>query len=156
MRGTALSEGIGEILTPLPPFPACHILIVKPAINVSTKYVYDNLHLDAQTKHPDINGIIHQIQQKNLYGAVNLFANVLETVTEKEYPVITKIKEKMLDCGALVSLMSGSGPTVFGIFDDLNVAGKAFYQFKVSDIGKQVYLTELYQPRYKVFPRILR
>jgi len=156
MRGTALSEGIGEILTPLPHFPACHVLIVKPAINVSTRYVYENLKLDAQTKHPDINGIIHQIKQKNLYGATKLFGNVLETVTEKEYPIITEIKEKMLLLGSIGSLMSGSGPTVFGIFDNVNLAEKAFYQFKISDMGKQVYLTELYQPHYNVFSRILR
>jgi len=156
MRGTALSEGIGEILTPLPHFPACHVLIVKPGINVSTRYVYENLRLDAQTRHPDINGIIHQIKQKNLYGATNLFGNVLETVTEKEYPIITQIKEKMLLLGAIGSLMSGSGPTVFGIFDSVKLAEKAFYQFKVGDMGKQVYLTELYQPHYKVFSKILR
>ena len=152
MRGTALSEGIGEILTQLPPFPACHVLIVKPAVSVSTRYVYENLRLDGQTKHPDIDGIIRHIEQKDLYGATHLFANVLETVTEQEYPIITHIKEKMLSLGAVGSLMSGSGPTVFGIFDNLKVAQKAFYQFKVSAIGKQVYLTELYQPPYKVFP----
>lgn len=151
MRGTALSEGIGEILTPLPPFPECHILIVKPAINVSTKYVYENLRLDAQTIHPDIDGIIHHIEQNDLYGATKLFGNVLETVTEKEYPIITKIKEKMLLHGAIGSLMSGSGPTVFGIYDNLKVVEKAFYQFKISEISKQVYLTKLYQPHHKVF-----
>jgi 4-diphosphocytidyl-2-C-methyl-D-erythritol kinase len=146
LKGTALSEGIGEILTPLPEFPECHILIVKPPINVSTKYVYENLHLDSDTIHPDINGILKSIEQKDLYGAVKLFGNVLETVTEKEYPVIRDIKEKILDFGAIGTLMSGSGPTVFGIFDNVKTAEKAFYQFKVGDMGKQVYLTELYQP----------
>jgi 4-diphosphocytidyl-2-C-methyl-D-erythritol kinase len=146
MRGTALSEGIGEILTPLPPFPSCHVLIVKPNINVSTKFVYENLHLDSVTHHPDIDGIMKHIKEQDLYGASKYFGNVLETVTEKEYPIIKDIKTKMLDNGAIVSLMSGSGPTVFGLFDDIKTAEKAFYDFKVSSFGKQVYLTNLFHP----------
>lgn len=147
LRGTALSEGIGEILTPLPPFPQCHVLIVKPAINVSTKYVYENLHLDETIVHPDIDGIIKEIEVQNLYGATKLFGNVLETVTEKNYPIIKEIKECMLEYGAICSLMSGSGPTVFGLFDNAKDAQNAFYQFKVGDLGKQVYLTNMYQPQ---------
>ncbi len=148
MRGTALSEGIGEVLTPLPPFPACQVLIVKPGISVSTKYVYENLKLDENTKHPDIDGILACIKNKDLRGAAEFFGNVLETVTIKEYPIIGEIKEKMYEYGAVTSLMSGSGPTVFGLFDDPRKAEKAFYQFKVGDLGKQVFLTDLYQPLY--------
>ena len=150
MRGTALSEGIGEILTPLPAFPQCHVLIVKPPINVSTKYVYENLRLADGIEHPDIDGIIRGIEQKDLHGAARLFGNVLEGVTEKEYPIISQIKATMLELGALNSLMSGSGPTVFGLFEDRREAEKAFYHFKTSDIRKQVYLTNFYHPRYKV------
>lgn len=150
MRGTVLSEGIGEILTPLPPFPNCHVLVVKPGISVSTKHVYENLHLDETVKHPDIDGIIRSIGRKDLHGAVRLFGNVLETVTEKEYPVITELKEKILESGAICSLMSGSGPAVFGLFDNTGRAEKAFYQFKVGNLGKQVYLTDFYHPGYKV------
>lgn len=149
LRGTALSEGIGEILTPLPPFPTCYVLIVKPNISVSTKFVYENLHLDTVTNHPDIDGIMKHIKEQDLYGASKLFGNVLETVTEKEYPIITDIKNKMQENGAIVSLMSGSGPTVFGLFDNEKVAEKAFYEFKVSLLGKQVYLTNLFQPSAK-------
>ncbi|WFR57382.1 4-(cytidine 5'-diphospho)-2-C-methyl-D-erythritol kinase [Anaerocolumna sp. AGMB13025] len=148
MRGTALSEGIGEILTPLPSFPACQVLIVKPGLSVSTKYVYENLKLDETTKHPDINGILTCIRTRDLYGAIGLFGNVLENVTIKEYPVIGEIKDKMTEWGAIGALMSGSGPTVFGLFDDIKKAEKAFYQFKVSELGKQVFLTDLYQPYY--------
>jgi len=148
MRGTVLSEGIGEILTPLPPFPSCHVLIVKPGISVSTKHVYENLKLDENTKHPDIDGIVACIKNNDLKGAVSLFGNVLETVTVKEYPIINEIKEKMYEYGAITSLMSGSGPSVFGLFDDLKKAEKAFYQFKVGNLGKQVFLTHLYQPLY--------
>ncbi|MDF2473844.1 MAG: 4-diphosphocytidyl-2C-methyl-D-erythritol kinase [Anaerocolumna sp.] len=147
LRGTALSEGIGEILTPLPPFPPCKVLVVKPLINVSTKYVYENLRLDQVAIHPDIDGIVEAIKHQDLYGASKLFANVLETVTEKDYPVIKQIKDSMLEKGAICSLMSGSGPTVFGLFDDFNAAQKAFYYFKVSGLGKQIYLTDMYQPR---------
>ncbi|BCJ92501.1 4-diphosphocytidyl-2-C-methyl-D-erythritol kinase [Anaerocolumna cellulosilytica] len=148
MRGTALSEGIGEVLTPLPHFPACHVLIVKPSINVSTKYVYEHLKLNETINHPNIDGIIKGIEQNNLYTAISDFGNILETVTMKDYPIIGTIKEKMLEYGALVSLMSGSGPTVFGLFDDLKAAEKAFYQFKISELSKQVFLTNLYHPVY--------
>lgn len=150
MRGTALSEGIGEILTPLPPFPKCYVLIVKPPINVSTKYVYENLKIDDSILHPDIDGIIRYIKEENLLETVKLFGNVLETVTQRDYPIIKNIKDTMLEFGALTSLMSGSGPTVFGIFDDKKKVEKAFYDFKVSNIGRQVFLTELHQPRYNV------
>lgn len=150
MQGTALSEGIGEILTPLPPFPSCHVLIVKPNINVSTKYVYEHLKLDEDTFHPNIDGIIEHIKAKDLQGATSLFSNLLETVTIKEYPVINKIKEQMLSHGAIVSLMSGSGPTVFGLFEDNKAAENAFYQFKVGEFGKQTYLTRIFHPIGKV------
>ena len=149
LRGTALSEGIGEILTPLKPFPSCYVLLVKPPINVSTKYVYENLRLDERTKHPDIDGIITHINNNDLYGATKLFDNILETVTTKDYPIINDIKSKMILFGAITSLMSGSGPTVFGIFDDHAKAMNAFYQFKTSDIGKQIYLVDLYNPQGK-------
>ena len=150
MQGTALSEGIGEILTPLPPFPSCHVLIVKPNINVSTKYVYEHLKLDEDTFHPNIDGIIEHIKAKDLQGATSLFSNLLETVTIKEYHVINKIKEQMLSHGAIVSLMSGSGPTVFGLFEDNKAAENAFYQFKVGEFGKQTYLTRIFHPIGKV------
>lgn len=148
LRGTALSEGIGEELTPLPPFPGCYVLIVKPGINVSTKYVYENLRLNESIVHPDIDGIITNIKEKNLYGACEKFGNVLESVTVKDYPIIEEIKTAMRNTGCVTSLMSGSGPTVFGLYDDLKKAERAFYQFKVSNLGKQVFLTNLYQPTY--------
>ena len=146
LRGTALSEGIGEILTPLPPFPSCHVLIVKPGINVSTKFVYEHLCLDENTIHPDINKIISATRENDLLEAVSHFGNVLESVTIKEYPIIGEIKNAMLSLGAITSLMSGSGPTVFGLFDDKKDAEKAFYHFKTGNLGKQVFLTDFYQP----------
>lgn len=149
MRGTALSEGIGEKLTPLAPFPFCHVLIIKPGINVSTRYVYENLKLNEEIKHPDIDAIITAIKANDLQSAAGHFGNVLESVTVKDYPVIGQIKEQLLNAGAITSLMSGSGPTVFGLFDSREKAEKAFYQFKTGKLAKQVYLTGLYQPRLK-------
>lgn len=147
MRGTALSEGIGEKLTPLPAFPKCFVLLVKPPINVSTKYVYEHLKLDDPLTHPNIDAIIDSITKNHLERSCALFGNILESVTETEYPIIKDIKNILLEYGALTALMSGSGPTVFGIFSDKKTAEKAFYKFKVSTLGKQVFLTELLQPK---------
>ena len=149
LRGTALSEGIGEILTPVPPFPSCHILIVKPGINVSTKHVYEHLKLEEDTLHPNIDAILAAINKKDLKAAVSHFGNVLESVTIKEYPVIGQIKEELTAFGAIVAMMSGSGPTVFGLFDRREKAEKAFYQLKAEKSYKQVFLTGLYQPGLK-------
>ena len=116
MGGTALAEGIGEVLTALPPAPDCILVVAKPDINVSTKYVYE--HLDAMEgyAHPDIDGMVEAIKEGSLSGVVERLGNVLETVTVEAHPIIDVIKQKMLELGAEGSLMSGSGPTVFGIF----------------------------------------
>ena len=140
--GTALSEGIGEILTPLPPMPQCIILLVKPPINVSTKLVYEKLDSKEIEYHPDIDGMIDAIKAGDLHAMASKLGNVLQTVTESEYPIITEIKDKMLEMGALNSMMSGSGPTVFGIFDDRTKAKEAYSFFKTSNLGRQVYLTD--------------
>lgn len=152
MRGTALSEGIGEILTPLPPMPQCSVLIAKPAISVSTKFVYENLKLSSlgPEAHPDIDGMRKAIAEGDLYGVSGRLGNVLETVTIPAYPVIQEIKEKMLEAGALNALMSGSGPTVFGLFDDEKKAQAAYEEMRYgsgSAIAKQVYLTGFYNRR---------
>ena len=118
MRRTALSEGIGEILTPVAPLPDCPILIAKPSISVSTRYVYEHLKLNEETLHPDVDGIVSALKAKDLYGVTDRLGNVLETVTIPEHPVIADIKQQMMQSGAVNALMSGSGPTVFGIFDD--------------------------------------
>ena len=145
--GTALSEGIGELLTPLPPIPECTILLVKPDISVSTKYVYDNLHLSDSTVHPDIAEIQRALKQNDLFTLAKSMDNLLQTVTIKDYPIITDIKRKMLELGALTSLMSGSGPTVFGIYKNTELAKKAFHYFKRhKNFGKQIFLTKPYWP----------
>lgn len=145
MRGTALAEGIGEILTPLPPMPACHLLIGKPAVNVSTKFVYTNLRADEITDHPDIDGMIEAIRMADLHGIVSRMENVLERVTIPEYPVIDEIKKHMKKHGALGALMSGSGPTVFGVFDDGEKAKRAAAELRKSRLARQVFLTVPFQ-----------
>ena len=118
LGGTALSEGIGEILTPLPDMPSCHILLAKPPVSVSTKSVYQALKADEIVDHPDIDGMVEALKAHDLSGIVSRCDNVLERVTAPKHSVIGRIEEEMREAGALVSVMSGSGPTVFGIFDD--------------------------------------
>lgn len=147
MLGTALSEGIGEILTPLPSIPDCHILLVKPDISVSTRYVYENLRLTEDIVHPDIVKMKSALSEGSLTLLAESMDNILQTVTIRDYPMITNIKNKMLELGALTSLMSGSGPTVFGIFNDYEPARKALNYFKIHrSYGKQVFLTQPYRP----------
>ena len=148
LLGTALSEGIGEVLTTLPNMPACSILLVKPDISVSTKYVYDNLKLNEASVHPDIFAMTEALTRKDIYALTKNMDNILQSVTVKEYPIISDIKDKMKELGALTSLMSGSGPTVFGIYQNRAMAKKAYSYFKkYQHFGKQVFLTTPYWPR---------
>lgn len=147
MRGTALAEGIGEALSPLPPMVKCPVLIAKPSISVSTKFVYQNLKLDDTTIHLDIDRLIDDIKAKNLHDIAAHMGNVLETVTIPNYPVIDEIKKHMLSNGAVGAMMSGSGPTVFGLFDDEDTAKKAYKAMRSSHLARQVYLTSVYNNR---------
>lgn len=147
MRGTALAEGIGEALSPLPPMVKCPVLIAKPSISVSTKFVYQNLKLDDTTIHPDIDRLIDDIKAKNLHDIAAHMGNVLETVTIPNYPVIDEIKKHMLSNGAVGAMMSGSGLTVFGLFDDEDTAKKAYKAMRSSHLARQVYLTSVYNNR---------
>lgn len=141
LGGTALAEGIGEKLTPLPALPPCHILVAKPDISVSTKYVYEHLDLRAVERHPDIDGMVQAVSAGDLQGILNRMENVLETVTVPAYPIINEIKQEMLESGAANSLMSGSGPTVFGIFTDEPRAQAAFLRLTRGHLANQVFLT---------------
>lgn len=141
MRGTALAEGIGEILTPLPAIPPCYILIVKPPVSVSTKFVYTNLKANELKVHPDIDGQIAAIREGNLERMCRCMGNVLETVTIPAYPIIGRIRDEMIACGALNAMMSGSGPTVFGIFDDREKAEAAAGKLRGERGTGQVFLT---------------
>lgn len=147
MRGTALAEGIGEKLTALPPMPKCPVLIAKPAISVSTKTVYEGLKLYDGMEHPDIDGVMESIQQKDLKGVASHMANILETVTIPMYPVIKDIKKLMMDNGALNAMMSGSGPTVFGLFPNEKEIRRAYDALKQSGLAKNVYTSDIHNNR---------
>lgn len=142
MRGTALAEGIGEKLTRITPVPHMWILIAKPQINVSTRLVYEQLDMGGIQKHPDIDGIIRAIEAQDVVRIAQSMGNVLENVTVPLYPVIETIKQDMLSHGAINAMMSGSGPTVFGIFPDeqTTLACQAFLKKKGD--ARQVYIAE--------------
>ena len=147
MRGTALAEGIGEELTRLPACPPGDVVIAKPAISVSTRFVYENLRLDETTRHPDIYGLADAICRQDLYGMLPYMGNVLESVTIPAYPIIGEIKERFMENGALISLMSGSGPTVFALFDNYEMALRAKEALLEWGQVPLVYVTDLYRVR---------
>lgn len=149
MRGTALAEGIGEKLKSLPPMIKCPVLIAKPQISVSTKFAYENLKLDEMAKHPDIDQLIKDIKTKDLQGVCDHMGNILETVTIPNYPIIAEIKKNMIENGATGAMMSGSGPTVFGLFDDAEKAKQAYRAMKKSGLSRQTYLTDIYNNRMR-------
>jgi len=163
LGGTALAEGIGEKLTPLPPAPDCYVLVAKPDIMVSTKYVYEHLDTVAGVSlsapnpanrrspvsdtlfHPDIDGMTEAIREGSLSGILCRMGNVLESVTIPAYPVVSAIKNRMLELGAAGSLMCGSGPTVFGIFpiEEQKRANAALEQLRLDGLAKQIFLVTL-------------
>lgn len=138
--GTALAEGIGEKLTVLKNFSNKLILIAKPDIDVSTQFVYKNLDLKNINNHPETDKLIDSIEKNDLLYLSNNMINVLETVTIKKYDIIEKIKNAMIKYGALGSLMSGSGPTVFGIFETLEDISSC--KNELDKYLKEVYVTE--------------
>lgn len=142
MGGTALAEGIGEVLTALPAAPSCYVLIARPDIEVSTKEVYGSLYAESIKSRPDITGMIQSVWNKNLSGIADRMENVLEAVTVKKHPVIEQLKDKMRQEGAMDAMMSGSGPTVFGIFPDAVQAGEAYKQIVSSGLSAQTYVTK--------------
>lgn len=149
MRGTVLAEGIGEILTPLSPMPKCYVLIAKPAISVSTKMVYEKLDSHEIEDHPDIDGILAGLKAGDLKKVAGSMGNVLERVTVDAYPVIDQIKKMMIKEGALNAMMSGSGPTVFGIFEEKATARKVADAIRDARLTKQVYVTNIHNARRK-------
>ncbi len=139
MAKTALSEGIGEVLTEVAPLPDCYVVVAKPAISVSTKMVYENLHANELQHHPDVAGMAEALKQGELSGVASRMENVLETVTTKLYPQIEEIKRTMKESGAENAIMSGSGPTVFGLYRE-----KAIAEQSAEKIRQQYGLSEVY------------
>lgn len=124
--GTALAEGIGEALTELGGFSGINVVIVKPKIDIKTAWVYKNLNLEMIDKRPDINLLVDAVNSKKVDIVAKNMANVLETVTVQKFGVIKVIKERLIELGASGSLMSGSGPSVFGLFLDRRPAENAY------------------------------
>ena len=149
MRGTALAEGIGEKLTRLAPMPDCYILIAKPPVSVSTKLVYQTLDALEEPVHPPIDAQIQDLEAQDLTSLARHMGNVLEDVTVPMHPQITQIKEMMEQKGAISAMMSGSGPTVFGIFSEEAKAYEAKAQIRCSGLAKQVYVTKPYNQKEK-------
>ena len=147
MRGTVLAEGIGEELSVLPAMPKCTVLIAKPPVSVSTKVVYEALDSWNIVKHPDIDGIIEGLQNRDLRQVAASMGNVLEDVTIPMHPVIEDIKNEMKVCGALNAMMSGSGPTVFGLFESRAAAREAQRRIREKSLTKQVYVTSIHSVR---------
>lgn len=147
MRGTALAEGIGEKLTQLPPMVKCPVLIAKPQISVSTRYVYEHLQLSGQSVHPDIDKLVEKIREKDLEQIGAAMGNILETVTIPEHPEIEAIKSCMIKAGAVNAMMSGSGPTVFGLYATREEAKRATEAVREQGIARQVFVTEIYNNR---------
>ena len=145
MRGTALAEGIGEKLTRLPRLPHCYVLVGKPGVNVSTKAAYESLRLDDPAMvHPDIDGMVQAIRQNDLEGVISRMGNSFEPEIIRKYPVIQEIKDLMEEGGARKAMMSGSGPTVFGIFNEKEKMEQAAAALRESHLAKTVFATEVF------------
>ena len=147
MGGTALSEGIGEVLTRLPQIPKCTFLVAKPAISVSTAEAYggyDKLIESPEGRHikrPDVDGQVDRVYAGDVKGIAHKMSNVLELVTAKNHPEIETLEKIMKECGAVNSIMSGSGPTVYGIFTDENQAEEAAAKIQNTGIIEQLFIT---------------
>ncbi|MBP5426335.1 MAG: 4-(cytidine 5'-diphospho)-2-C-methyl-D-erythritol kinase [Clostridiales bacterium] len=126
MRNTALAQGIGERLIPLPDIVDMDLIIIKPCFGVSTKEVYESFDYNEPKRRPDFEILIDAISKRDILGIAKNMANVLESVTEKNFPVIADIKDRLIKNRALGAMMSGSGPSVFGIFESSSVAQAAY------------------------------
>ena len=118
LGGTALAEGRGERLTPLPPLPSCHIVICKPPFSVSTPQLFGRVNVRKIVRRPDTAGVLAALDAGDLPGVARRMYNVFEDVLEpRRYREIASVKAALIDCGALGASMSGSGPSVFGLFE---------------------------------------
>ena len=141
LGGTALAEGRGEILTPLPALPHCWVVVCKPAFPISTPQLFGKVDVRKIVRRPDTAGVMEALKAGDLLGVSRRLYNVFEDVLEpRKKAEIDSIKNVMIDCGALGASMSGSGPTVFGLFDDRSFAQDACE--RLSGLYKNVFLTE--------------
>lgn len=140
--GTMLAQGIGDTLTELSPMPAANFLLVKPNINVATKDIYEEMDKARILKRPDTARMRAALERGDIRAVAGNLCNVMESVTARMYPEIAGIKKKMMMNGALGAVMSGSGPTVFGIFDNYRTAKASADSFAYQ--YKEVYLVREY------------
>ena len=144
--GTALSEGIGEVLTPIEGKAKYHLVVAKPDIMVSTGWVYTELDSTEITRHPDIDAVKAAIEEGDVKRMCSEIHNVLEPVTTAKYEVIKGIEKVLEDSGAVKAFMTGSGPTVFAVFDNEDKAKKGFEAVKKSGLAPQLFLTKPIDP----------
>ena len=144
--GTALAEGIGEELTAISDMPTCHLVIAKPAIDVSTGWVYKELDSREGIKHPDIDGIKAAIEEGNLNKMCALIGNVLEEVTASKYKEVGQLEEILRKEGAVGAFMTGSGPTVFGVFDKKYAAEAGYRAVVESKLAPETFLSAPINP----------
>ena len=143
-RGVKLGADV-----PYPAMPKCTVLIAKPPVSVSTKVVYEALDSEEIIEHPDIDALIEGLKQKDLHRISENMGNVLEDVTIPMHPVIEELKQVMRENGAIGAMMSGSGPTVFGLFENRAAAREAQRKIRESGLTKQVYVTNVHNVRRK-------
>ena len=145
MRGTALAEGIGEKLTPLPSVPECFVLVGKPPVSVSTKAAYESLRLEEIDHRPDIDGMIESLKAGDLRGITSRMQNVFQPGISEIYPVIGDIVKLMEENGAMKAIMSGSGPSVFGIYEKRKEASNAAEKLRSSGLARTVYVARMFR-----------
>lgn len=141
MGETALSEGIGELLTPVTPLKGCYVLVAKPPVNVSTAMVYKEFDSKVVEKHPDVGEMVRSLECGDIDGVARNMSNILETVTVAIHPKIEELKNIMKNQGALNAVMSGSGPTVFGIYRDCKNAQATADYIRDNGLSNEVYVT---------------
>lgn len=139
--GSMLAEGIGEQLTPLPAMPPCWAVLCKPAFSVSTAEVYAQMNGGNLSMRPDTAGMIKALETGDYDGICHRLYNVMETVTARRHAEIGQIKDILLSCGADGAVMSGSGPTTFGLFCDADKAQRAYETLKQT--FPETHLTQL-------------
>ena len=123
--GTVLAEGRGEILTDLPPLPACWFVICKPQFSISTPELFSRVKVKQLRCHPDSAGMVRALESGDLDGVARRLYNVFEDVLPRKYAQVFEIKSQLLELGAMSASMTGSGPTVFGIFREEGPAREA-------------------------------
>ena len=141
MGGTALAEGRGEVLTPLPPLPKCWVVLCKPEFSISTPALFAKIDSVRLRCRPDTKGVVAALEAGDLAGVARRMYNVFEdALPDRQRNRVADLKNTLIQCGALGASMSGTGPTAFGLFDSEDRAMEA--REKLEDFGGEVFLTQ--------------